>query len=133
MDWGRLFALLLGSFLAIIAGLLQEQLKVRRRLRTTARLLLHEIGRLFDYLQEKGIDDDEVRVRLRVAIDDYKKALFDVDAITFSEHYPIYRELVDAIEAPTEFRKEARLILNVRPKLARLLNIDPVSFEDTAG
>jgi hypothetical protein len=130
MDWETFFALLLGAALAILSGTAQEQIKNRRRLQATARVLLHEIGRLFRYFDRRDLDDSEVRQRLDTAVTDYKDALFSVDAITFSEHYPLYLQLVDAVESQNTFLKEAPLILEVRPKLAQLLDLDLSSFED---
>lgn len=112
----------LGAVLAVIGGLVREEIKVRRRLRGATRLLIHEIERLFEWLEDKGIDDDEVRGRLHRAIEQYKAALFDVDRVTFHEHLSVYEKLVNAWEAPGDFRKEVQLILKVKPDLERLMD-----------
>lgn len=120
MDWPTLASLVLGAALAVVGSLVQEELQIRRRLRTTSRILAHEISRLGEYLEEKGLEDLKVSERLLAAVDDFKAALFDVDAAKFAEAYPLYQEVVDALEAQSSFRQELRLIVNILPKLLAL-------------
>jgi hypothetical protein len=121
---------LFGAALSIGGGFLSDELKKRRRVKSAARVLLLELQRIYQNLETRPLSEPDVCSSLNAAATEYKQALFAVDRITFSEHWAILRELIDALDGDPA-KRETLLVLGVRRSLAKLLGErDPGSAKE---
>jgi uncharacterized membrane protein YgaE (UPF0421/DUF939 family) len=104
--------ILLGAVLAIVvsllAGALSEEYKNQRRLWATARILLYELQRIWEWPEERM---DRDLSSLLPVLEDYKLALFAVSRRKFEEHWENYRDLMRYLDSDREERHKMTLVL----------------------
>lgn len=124
----------LGALISIVVTFLSEELKKRRRLWASARVLLHELQRAYNSAGQRGPDEILNSKGFLAAVDEYRAALFAVDSAAFERHFPVYAkltELLDSDLAPDH--KETLLVLDIRRRLGALLGHEKPGAAELIG
>jgi len=126
--------ILAGALLSIAGGFLAEEAKKRRRLSSSARILLHELQRIWESADHRDSKVVETSESLKAAIDSYKMALFEVDRIKFDEHWPVYRDLIRLLDSDRDTsHKQTLLLLDARRRLAALIGAEQPGTAEMLG